>query len=713
MAGNDELVANGKDRIELGTTLKDGGPAAIGSIFAKAETNAATYQAIIRDIAVLRLRQAQVATGRVAEVDEALERTVAGEISKVAQQEGLDRNVLGPAIGQMLGDLKYADALALAPVMAKFAVGQKADAGASAALVARLNKDFGVDAKAMPVALSRLAAFSKDNGVEGTELVKAVQVLLDDLKFIGYTDTNAAQRALAMLHKGMDRYGSASSAASHIHQDLQKSLGNGSAAARQRAIAKVKNESDLKDGIETVDDDMLNRDQRAQRGLSGAKWQQTGDAVRDASVEVGNVLKPATDAAAGALKDLAVSAGALATENPAAVKVGAVAVTVVGTVLAAMAARSMASGVVSAGKGLFGNGKAAGGMAAGAAGSPQPVLVTNWPGGAGLGLDPGGGKGRKARRTAAASRAAARGQPRNAQMPQQLQRPPGMGTEIPARERGLAARARSLASRMPGRALARTAVSRAGLLVRGASLIGAAWGTYQAADAVLRGNSEAERKRGIKMGLAMAAGAVIGGVLVPGIGIAGGAAAGHALYQMFGTSEEEAKAEEKKRAGKASPGVVAPPASAVAAVPGNTPAKAAGAPSQPTAAARLSAVLPGAALAATAVTVDATRHGVGGVSATAAARESMPQANAISSQQLAPAGAPGKCQPCAPAMPQPAPQLHFNPNITVTVQGDVREPRRIAEELMPYLRQLFDQFQGQQQRSSLFDAPLTAGGIAT
>lgn len=47
--------------------------------------------------------------------------------------------------------------------------------------------------------------------------------------------------------------------------------------------------------------------------------------------------------------------------------------------------------------------------------------------------------------------------------------------------------------------------------------------------------------------------------------------------------------------------------------------------------------------------------------------------------------------------------MTFSPAITVTVQGDVKDPRQLASELMPHLRALFDQFQAQAARGSMYD----------
>jgi len=47
----------------------------------------------------------------------------------------------------------------------------------------------------------------------------------------------------------------------------------------------------------------------------------------------------------------------------------------------------------------------------------------------------------------------------------------------------------------------------------------------------------------------------------------------------------------------------------------------------------------------------------------------------------------------------------FSPTMPVTVQGDVKDPRQLAQEMMPYMRQLFEEFSREQTRRNLFDAP--------
>lgn len=46
----------------------------------------------------------------------------------------------------------------------------------------------------------------------------------------------------------------------------------------------------------------------------------------------------------------------------------------------------------------------------------------------------------------------------------------------------------------------------------------------------------------------------------------------------------------------------------------------------------------------------------------------------------------------------------FSPSIQVTVQGDVKDPRRIAEEIMPHLERLFEQKQTRAANGAMFDS---------
>lgn len=70
--------------------------------------------------------------------------------------------------------------------------------------------------------------------------------------------------------------------------------------------------------------------------------------------------------------------------------------------------------------------------------------------------------------------------------------------------------------------------------------------------------------------------------------------------------------------------------------------------------------------------------------------------------------APALLNAAAVVKPEPAridQQWTFSPTMPVTVKGDVKDPRQLAQELMPYMRQMFEDFSREQARRSLFDAP--------
>ncbi|WP_253306660.1 hypothetical protein [unidentified bacterial endosymbiont] len=48
-------------------------------------------------------------------------------------------------------------------------------------------------------------------------------------------------------------------------------------------------------------------------------------------------------------------------------------------------------------------------------------------------------------------------------------------------------------------------------------------------------------------------------------------------------------------------------------------------------------------------------------------------------------------------------QLQFSPTVQVTVQGEMKDPKQLANDLMPHLHSLFEQFHQQQQRTAWYD----------
>ena len=58
-----------------------------------------------------------------------------------------------------------------------------------------------------------------------------------------------------------------------------------------------------------------------------------------------------------------------------------------------------------------------------------------------------------------------------------------------------------------------------------------------------------------------------------------------------------------------------------------------------------------------------------------------------------------------PEWPKVDQQFTFAPAPSITVQGDVKDPAQLVQELMPHLRRQFEDFAREARARQLFDAP--------
>lgn len=80
----------------------------------------------------------------------------------------------------------------------------------------------------------------------------------------------------------------------------------------------------------------------------------------------------------------------------------------------------------------------------------------------------------------------------------------------------------------------------------------------------------------------------------------------------------------------------------------------------------------------------------------------------LAAEMPAPPAEPLVAKAPTPAKSQPMKaeqSFTFAPTVPVTVQGDVKDPRRVAEELMPHLQRQFEDYARQQQARQLSDEP--------
>lgn len=708
----DGLLAVGEDSKALGTAFQDT-TGKVGRVLLAGRTQAAGYQAIIRDIA---LAADAVKPGAWSKDSEWL---IGKEIDRSARETGVSRDGLAQAVGRMVGEgMGYEKALELAPLVAKFAVGQKADGGDSGSLMAMLDADFGVDAGQMPAVMARIASFGKAEKIDRAELVKVLPVLLRDLKNVGITGEAALAQAQAILKQRMVIDGDAQAATKYLHESLQKLRGKGSEAELKKGRDAIRaysgNQSDEYGANAGADVQALNRDHAARSGTESSKWARAGHAIERAGLNMGQAVQPLTTYAADKVASVANGAADVVENHP---------------LLAAGAATAAAGyGLYRSGKtigsalGLFGGKGKDGGDGV------QKVEVTNWPQGTGMAgaggampNGPGMPEGPGGRRGGGSG-------PRTGPNPRPRTWLGRIGGSLRSAGSGLTGIARGA---WAGRAVIAAGVKP--LLRFGVPGLTALYTAGELA-ATLSGGSEQQKRNAYAGAAAEVAGGVIGAFVGGPVGLAvgpwlGRMASDYIVDKLAGSAPAPAGKPVAAAAVSAAAGVVQA-ASVVQGAALQLPAPPSG-PSGMVALPRTPAYmeqlfasqrgLPGAALFAPAAVATAAKGGGARVTAastpaasavvpTDAAREGALQA-AVSAASARSAQAPSR-PPGAAAVAQPA-QINFKPSISVTVQGDVREPRRIAEELMPYLRQLFDQFQGQQQRSSLFDAPLTAEGIAT
>ncbi|QDQ28318.1 phage tail tape measure protein [Chitinimonas arctica] len=86
---------------------------------------------------------------------------------------------------------------------------------------------------------------------------------------------------------------------------------------------------------------------------------------------------------------------------------------------------------------------------------------------------------------------------------------------------------------------------------------------------------------------------------------------------------------------------------------------------------------------------------------------SLAEVNALRAKQGKPAVTSlSTAQPASATKPVPTTnqQLTFAPNLAITVQGDVKDPRALAAELMPHLKRMFEDYRAQVARGALHDA---------
>lgn len=467
-----------KGRAQMGDAVR--GAVSVSAAAAGPTMVAAQYQAIVRDIAI---------KAGVARTD--TEKSMSDQIAKTAANTGINRNDLAGAVNAMVSaGMDLDKALSFSESVAKFSIGQGATPEETAKMIQALQQNAKItDPKVMAKSLESIAYQGKAGSFESGDMAKWFPALLAEMEKIGITGPEAVTSLGAMLQVQMKTVGSPDEAANNLKNwfskigaedtkknyakagiDYEKSMRATIAGGKNTleasfelarryvektdpkkakemadAVAKISKETDPKkakemmaafeETMKTGDlfGDMqvkaaltaysqnsalyeklkkegaaasgeIDKDLADRRASSSQKWKEVAQNFDEAMRKIGDAISPVTDAVA----DFASTAGKwvseLATESPKLAAGLAVAVAGLAAIPAALATWNLASGAAGVlGGAIFGRrGKksAAGGAAeaaaeamaggkAGSAGGVQRVFVTNWPGGGGAGL--GGG----------------------------------------------------------------------------------------------------------------------------------------------------------------------------------------------------------------------------------------------------------------------------------------------------------------------------------
>lgn len=714
------LMERGREQIGAGMAQVRQGLQVGGAVAATAAAPtmvAANYQAIIRDIAI---------KGGIAGSGE--EKALAETIRAAALDNGMERNQLAEAVNQLVaGGMEIKDAAGFAALLAKFSVGQKAESTDVAAMVLALKQAGVSDPKAMEQALGKIAVAGDLGSFEANNMAKHFAGLMPQLTGFGIAGDKGAVALAAMLQTQMAVTNSPDEAANNlknllskitaedtrskfekqgidyeasmqaaiakgydpvsafiglIEQSMQKTdpakakrlaeiqeqiaktedpakrqkMLDGYLAmagltsfisdqqAKQAALAAIQNKAQHQANLKLIESTdgvkKIEEDLARRREVSQEKWRAAGQAFDNAMLKIGAAISPVTDRVA----DFLASAAGLAAEFPQlASGVLLIGAAVAGTLALVGTARA-AVGVFNVGRSLLGLGRR--GRRGGAGDSPLDTAMDA------LGSAAGGADGAQAVFVTNWPGGGMGGVLDTATGRTSSAGRGGRGG------RGLLGRGLDLLGRHGGKL--------GGALAIGATVAGlyntvTGDGTpaekaegYGGAAGTLAGGLAGAKAGALVGALAGPFGAALGGVVGGALGSFGGDALGGWFgKRLFGGSTPE-------------------PSALAAAGPQHE--------------------LVGRTQRAN------RRRRAGAGREEEGSGSPIEQAELLDLAKTVAEAAGGQGDSPAPQ------QITFAPTLHVTVQGDVKDPRQLAGELMPHLQRMFEEFRAQQQRGEMFDA---------
>ncbi|MCL2345565.1 MAG: phage tail tape measure protein [Desulfobulbus sp.] len=208
-------VEEGRARISAGKTQAKQGLgviAATAAMVTPSVMKSADYQAIIRDIAI---------KGGIARTDK--EDQMSASIRKDAADSGIGQNELAEAVNTLVaGGMDVADATKQARSMARFAVGQNADSTDTAKLVLALRQAGVTDQTRIEAMLGKVAVAGDLGSFEAKDMAKHFPSLMPQLTAFGMSGEHATVELSNMLQTQMKAAGSADEAAVNLANLLSK-----------------------------------------------------------------------------------------------------------------------------------------------------------------------------------------------------------------------------------------------------------------------------------------------------------------------------------------------------------------------------------------------------------------------------------------------------------------------------------------------------------
>ncbi|MEB2647619.1 phage tail tape measure protein [Pseudomonas canadensis] len=683
----------------------------------------ADFGAIIRDIAI----KANIAN---TPEEAQMTKTIIG----TSRDTGMARNQVAEVVNALVGaGMELDKALSYAPVAAKFAVGQGSDGGETARMINALGQNAQItDPAVMQKALEAIAYQGQAGSFEAADMARWFPELLAGMGKIGITGMDAVTQLGSMLQVQMKTAGGADEAANNLKNwmekigsgdtvkaykdagiDYQGSMNTGlqngkstlessfelaqkyiaatdpkKAAAMAAATAKISKETDpekakamiasLEQALRTGDlfadmqvkgaltaymqnkelyaqlkkesadaTGILDKNLAERRQASAQKWAEMAQGMDEAMRAIGDAFRPVTDKVADGLAYVTQGMAKLSDESPRVVTgIGAAVAAVIGF-QTAMSGLKIAKGLVNLGRGsLMGNPNI-----------PQKVIVTNMPlggpGGSGLGdLDDTGANDRKGKGKGGGRAGRSLGR--------------GMGVNL---------KGPAVLALIDAGFKAKDTYDNAETQDEKAEGYGAAAGSFA--------GTLAGAAAGAAIGSALPViGTIVGGLIGGWLGSMGGDALGGAVGKsMFGADESQkvmpvAGPLMMKDAGKDIPPVLGDIAKSFA--PSRTGPLMLANPGQGALPAATGAVSPG----------DAARSMM------------LPQAAADATAGPLAAAVVAKVQPAKVEA-----KVDIHAPITLTVQGDVKDPNEILAQLRPLMEQQQREIAQQLENRKLYDAP--------